>query len=289
MLEVTPPSWRPDIHGPADLVEEVVRIAGIDNIPAVPLPRMSGVARPVLTDKQKRARRARRLLAARGLVEAVTWSFLPKKEAQLFGAGDTPLELANPISVDLAVMRPSLLPGLITAAERNRNRGFADVALFELGQAYKGEAPSDQMLIAAGVRSGTATTAGAGRNWDGGGRAVTVFDAKADVAALLSAVGFDASKAQIAREAPAWYHPGRSGVLKLGPKVVLAAFGELHPETLKAIDATGPLVAFEVFLDALPPKRRRRAPRLRCHPWTCSRCVAISRSWWPRACLPVTS
>ncbi|WBT38938.1 phenylalanine--tRNA ligase subunit beta [Hyphomicrobium sp. DMF-1] len=256
-LEVTPPSWRPDIHGSADLVEEVVRIAGIDRVPATALPRMSGVSRAVLTDKQKRARRARRLLAARGLVEAVTWSFLPKDQADAFGTGATLVELANPISVDLAVMRPSLLPGLLTAVERNRNRGFADVALFELGQAYRGDKPEDQYLAAAGVRAGTAGVSGGGRHWDSKAQAVSVFDAKADAAAVLAALGIDAGKAQVTRDAPAWYHPGRSGTLRLGPKTVLAHFGELHPRTLAGLDVEGPVVGFEVFLDALPPEKKK--------------------------------
>lgn len=257
VLEVSPPSWRPDIHGAADLVEEVVRIVGIDRIPSTPLPRMSGVAKPVLTDRQKRARRARRLLAARGLVEAVTWSFIPKAEAQHFGAGEQPLELANPISVDLAVMRPSLLPGLITAVERNRNRGFSDVGLFELGQAYRGDKPEDQYLAAAGVRAGTAHVSGAGRHWDGAADPVSVFDAKEDVVAVLSALGIDAGKAQVTRDAPAWYHPGRSGTLRLGPKVVLAHFGEVHPETLKTLDVAAPVVAFEIFFDQMPAEKRK--------------------------------
>jgi phenylalanyl-tRNA synthetase beta chain len=257
VVEVTPPSWRPDIHGAADLVEEVVRIAGIERIPATALPRMSGVSRAVLTETQKRARKARRLLAARGLVEAVTWSFLPKAQAELFSAGATTVELANPISTDLAVMRPSLLPGIVTAVERNRNRGFADVALFELGQAYRGDQPADQYLSAAGVRAGTAGASGGGRHWDGKAAEVSVFDAKADAVAVLTALGIDASKAQITRDAPAWYHPGRSGALRLGPKLVLAHFGELHPRTLAALDVAGPVVGFEVFLDALPPEKRK--------------------------------
>jgi len=255
--EVTPPSWRPDIHGGADLVEEVVRIAGIDRIPATALPRMSGVARPVLTETQRRARRTRRVLAARGLVEAVTWSFLPKAQAEVFGAGAAPIELANPISVELAVMRPSLLAGLVTAVERNRNRGFADVALFELGQAYRGEAPKDQYLSAAGVRAGTAGASGGGRHWDGKAQDVSVFDAKADAVGVLAALGIDIAKAQITRDAPAWYHPGRSGTLRLGPKTVLAYFGEINPRTLGALDVAGPVVGFEVFLDALPPEKRK--------------------------------
>ena len=257
VVEVTVPSWRPDVHGPADLVEEVVRIAGIDRIPATALPRTSGVSRPVLTDTQKRARKARRVLAARGLVEAVTWSFLPKPQAELFGSGAALVELANPISVDLAVMRPSLLPGLVTAVERNRNRGFSDVALFELGQAYRGDQPADQYLSAAGVRAGTAGVSGGGRHWDGKAEEVSLFDAKADAVAVLAALGIDAAKAQITRDAPAWYHPGRSGTLRLGPKTVLAYFGEINPRTLTALDVAGPVVGFEVFLDALPPEKRK--------------------------------
>jgi phenylalanyl-tRNA synthetase beta chain len=218
---------------------------------------MSGVARPVLTERQKRARRAKRALAARGFVEAVTWSFIPRQQARLFGGGADVLELANPISTEMSSMRPGLLPGLLAGVERNRNRGQSDLALFELGQAYRGEAPDDQYLAAAGVRAGTAHLSGAGRHWDGAAPDVDVFDAKEDAAALLGALGFEAAKAQITRDAPGWYHPGRSGTLRLGPKVVLAHFGELHPETLKAFDISGAAVAFELFLDALPPEKKK--------------------------------
>jgi phenylalanyl-tRNA synthetase beta chain len=255
--KVTVPTWRPDIHGPADLVEEVVRVAGLDRIPATPLPRSQGVARAVLTEKQKRGRRARRLLAARGFVEAVTWSFIPKGEATHFGGRASELDLANPISVEMSSMRPGLLPGLLTAVTRNRNRGVADAALFELGQAYRGEKPEDQYLSAAGVRAGTARLTGSGRHWDGNANPVGVFDVKADVFAALTSLGLDPSKAQITRDAPAWYHPGRSGALKLGPKTVLAYFGEIHPATLKALDVEAPVAAFEIFLDALPPEKKK--------------------------------
>ena len=162
-------------------------------------------------------------------------------------------------------MRPSLLPGLLTAVKRNRNRGFADAALFELGQAYRGDKPDDQYISAAGVRAGTAGLGGSGRHWDGAAQDVDVFDAKADAVAVLAALGFDPSKAQITRDAPAWYHPGRSGTLRLGPKTVLAHFGEMHPATLKALDVAAPVAAFEVFLDALPAAEdeepRQAAPR----------------------------
>ncbi|HEY8194191.1 MAG TPA: phenylalanine--tRNA ligase subunit beta [Hyphomicrobium sp.] len=251
------PTWRPDVHGPADLVEEVVRIAGLDRIPATPLPRLHGVTSAVLTEKQKRARRARRLLASRGFVEAVTWSFIPKEQAAHFGGGADSLDLANPISTELSSMRPGLLPGLLAAVTRNRNRGAADVALFELGQAYRGEKPEDQYLSAAAVRAGTARLGGAGRHWDDTAKAAGVFDVKADVFAALTALGFDASKAQITRDCPPWYHPGRSGTLRLGPKTVLAYFGDVHPAILKALDVEAPVAAFEIFLDALPPEKKK--------------------------------
>ncbi len=256
-LKVTLPTWRPDLHGPVDLVEEIVRIAGLDRVPATPISRPAGIARPVLTERQRRARRARRTLAARGLVEAVTWSFIPRPEAVAFGGGADALELANPISTEMSSMRPSLLPGLLTAVQRNRNRGFADVALFELGNAYRGETPEDQYLAACGARAGTAKLAGGGRHWDGAATDVDVFDAKADVFAVLTALGFDPNKAQVTRDAPDWYHPGRSGTLRLGPKLVLAHFGELHPATLKALDVAAPVVAYEIFLDALPPEKAK--------------------------------
>ena len=256
-VTVLAPPWRPDIQGPADLVEEVVRIAGLDRVPATPLPRLHGVTRAVLTERQKRSRRARRSLASRGLVEAVTWSFIPRSEARHFNGGSDALELANPISTELSSMRPSLLPGLLTAVQRNRNRGLDDVALFELGQAYRGDAPEDQFLSAAGVRAGTAGLGGAGRHWAGGSENVSVFDAKADAAAVLSALGLDVGKVQITRDAPAWYHPGRSGTLRMGPKLVLATFGEIHPETLKALDVEAPVCGFEIFIDALPPEKKK--------------------------------
>jgi phenylalanyl-tRNA synthetase beta chain len=256
-VKVTLPTWRPDLHGPADLVEEVVRIAGLDRVPATPMTRPAGIARPVLTERQRRTRRARRTLAARGMVEAVTWSFIPRAEAVVFGGGGDALELANPISTEMSSMRPTMLPGLLTAAQRNRNRGFADAALFELGQAYRGAAPEDQYLAACGVRTGTAKLAGSGRHWDGAAPEVDVFDAKADVAAILAALGFDAGKAQVTRDAPDWYHPGRSGTLRLGPKLVLAYFGEFHPATLKALDVAAPAVGFELFLDAVPPEKAK--------------------------------
>lgn len=260
-VKVTTPSWRPDVNGPADLVEEVARIYGLGNVISVALPRLHGVTRPVLTETQRRSRRARRQLAARGMVEAVTWSFISQKEADMFGGGQPELELANPISVEMSFMRPSLLPGLLTAAQRNRNRGYSDVALYEVGQAYRGNGENDQLLIAAGVRTGTARIAGGGRHWTGTSSEVDLYDVKADVVAVLASVGFDASKAQIVRETPGWYHPGRSAALKLGPKTVLAYFGEVHPGRLSALDVAPPVVAFEIFLNALPPEKRKARAR----------------------------
>jgi phenylalanyl-tRNA synthetase beta chain len=256
-LGVTPPSWRPDIHGAADLVEEVVRLSGADRIPSTPLPREAGVGKAVLTSAQKRVLGARRTLAARGLVEAVTWSFVAEAQARLFGGGAAALRLANPISSEMTDMRPSLLPGLISAARANANRGFEDAALFEVGQIFRGSNPEDQSYVAGGVRTGTARMTGGGRHWDGAAKAADVFDAKADALAVLAGLGLDPAKLQAAPNAPAWYHPGRSGTLQLGPKTVLAHFGELHPETLKALDIKGSAAVFEVFLDQIPASRRK--------------------------------
>lgn len=256
-LTVEVPSWRPDVHGPADLVEEVVRIAGLNNVPSTPLPRARGVATPVLTPTQKRTRLARRALASRGMIEAVTWSFIPQSEAEHFGGGAKDLQLDNPISVEMSTMRPSLLPGLLTALHRNHNRGFQDAALFEIGQTYAGAGEDQQHLVASGVRSGSETLNGGGRHWRHDPENVDVFDAKSDLAAALSVVGLDIEKAQITRDAPAWYHPGRSGVVRLGPKRILGHFGEIHPNTRKTFHIDGPAVGFELFLDALPPEKAK--------------------------------
>ncbi|BBE73978.1 phenylalanine--tRNA ligase subunit beta [Oharaeibacter diazotrophicus] len=255
--EVIPPSWRPDVHGKADLVEEVVRIAGLDQVRPTPLPRLASVGAKVLTPIQVRTRRAKRTLAARGLVEAVTWSFISAEQAALFGGGAPVLKLANPISADMSDMRPSLIPGLAAAVKRNVDRGTADLALFEVGQVFAGDRPKDQTTAATAVRRGTAGVDGAGRHWAGSGDAVSVFDAKADALALLDALGFDTAKAQIVRGAPAWFHPGRSGTIQLGPKTVLGHFGELHPAVLAALDVTGPLVAAEITLEAIPEPKAK--------------------------------
>ncbi|MBA1158655.1 phenylalanine--tRNA ligase subunit beta [Microvirga mediterraneensis] len=257
-VSVTAPSWRPDIDGKADLVEEVIRIAGVDRIEPQPLPRLeAAVAKPILTLIQKRTRLARRSLAVRGLVEAVTWSFIAKSEAELFGGGDARLALANPIAAELSDMRPSLLPGLLKAAQRNADRGYGDVALFEVGQTFASDEPEGQSIKAAAVRRGTARAEGVGRHWDGGAEAVDAFDAKADVLALLAALGIPSGGLQIVAGGPAWFHPGRSGTLQFGPKNVVGSFGEVHPKVLKALDLKGPLVAFELNLNALPPPKAK--------------------------------
>jgi phenylalanyl-tRNA synthetase beta chain len=254
-IAATVPTWRPDVTMKADLVEEVVRIIGVDQIPPTPLPRLPGVAKPVLTLIQTRTRRARRALAARGMVEAVTWSFIAGKAAQAFGGGKPELALANPIAADMSDMRPSLLPGLLAAAQRNADRGFPDLALFEVGQVYRGDRPEDQATSAAGIRRGMAGVSGSGRHWSAKAGPVSVFDAKADALALLDALGIAADKVQIIPGGPAWYHPGRSGTIRQGPKNVIGAFGELHPSVLEGLDVSGPLAAFEIILEAVPAPR----------------------------------
>ncbi|MHA7774930.1 phenylalanine--tRNA ligase subunit beta [Roseibium sp. M-1] len=251
-VKVAAPSWRPDIEGKADLVEEVVRIIGLERVPFTPLPPTGTVGQKVLTTGQIRRGKARRALATRGFNEAVTWSFIAKDQAALFGGGSAALELANPISSEMTDMRPSLLPGLLAAAQRNADRGHGDVALFEIGQVFENDTPEGQKMVAAGVRRGTAKLAGAGRHWSGTSRIVDVFDAKADAEAALAAIGAPVDKLMVMADAPATFHPGRSGCLKLGPKNTLAVFGEVHPRTLAALDIEGPLVAFEIYLDALP-------------------------------------
>ncbi len=256
-LKAVPPPWRPDIAAPVDLVEEVVRLVGVDSVPATAMPRASGVARPVLTEAQARQRRVRRALASRGFVEAVTWSFIPPDQAKLFGGGAAELTLSNPISTELAVMRPGLLPGLIAAAKRNKDRGFADGALFELGQAYRGQKPEDQFSAASGIRFGRSALAGSGRHWSGEAAEADVFTVKADAVAALAALGIDQINLTVAREAPDWFHPGRSGALKLGPKVTFGVFGELHPELLVKLGIDGAVAGFELYLDAIPPAKRK--------------------------------
>ncbi len=265
VVEVIVPSWRPDVDGKADLVEEVMRIHGVDEIAPKPLAGHDAVNGKILTSLQIRTRAARRALAVRGMMEAVTWSFIPAKHAELFGGGSERLKLANPIAADMSDMRPSLLPGLIAAAQRNADRGIGDVALFEVSGTYEGDTPEGQRRVAAGVRRGTAGLEGSGRHWAGNAGNVGAYDAKADAIAALEACGAPVERLQIEAGGPAWYHPGRSGTIKLGPKVVLGTFGEFHPRTLEEMDATGPLCGFEVFIDAVPEakaKPTRTKPKL---------------------------
>ncbi len=258
VLDCTVPSWRPDIHGEADLVEEVCRIAGLDNVPPAAMPRLHAVAQPVLTVRQKRMLATRRLLAARGLNEAVTWSFLPEAHASLFGGGQPELKLANPISSELSDMRPSLLPNLVAAVGRNLDRGQSSVALFEVGQAYAGDQPQDETLRAAGVRRGASSAA---RNWAEKARTIDLYDAKADLMAALEASGAPVSSVQVVQGAPGWFHPGRSGTVQLGPKNQLGWFGEVHPRILRAMDVKGPLVAFEMVIDNIPEPKQSQTAR----------------------------
>jgi phenylalanyl-tRNA synthetase beta chain len=269
-VKIAVPSWRPDVHGRADIVEELVRIVGVDQVPSTPFPRGDDARKAVLTPIQNRTRKAKRALAARAMVEAVTWSFVSKREAELFGGGKPELALANPIAAELSDMRPSLLPGLIMAAQRNGDRGSADVALFEVGQIFKGDQPQDQFTAAAGVRRGLAKAAGIGRHWSSKAEPADAFDAKADAFAALAAAGAPMRALQVVPGGPAWFHPGRSGTIQIGPQNVLGAFGELHPRALAALKAEGPLVAFEVILENIPePKAKatRAKPALELSPF----------------------
>ncbi|TNE42612.1 MAG: phenylalanine--tRNA ligase subunit beta, partial [Alphaproteobacteria bacterium] len=254
VIHTTVPSWRPDIEGKADLVEEISHIYGFDHLPLTPLPRMEVVAKPILTERQKQARWGRRAAAVRGLSEAVTYSFTDQPYAELFGGGAVALRLANPISSELGTMRPSILPNLLAALQRNVDRGFEDVALFEVGPQYKGAEPDGQELAITGLRRSQGT-----RHWQGKTRAPDTFTVKADALAILTEMGVQTGSVQVTADAPSWYHPGRSGTIRLGPKFPMATFGELHPRVLKAMDVKGPVFAFEVVLDNLPPSRKKAA------------------------------
>lgn len=252
---VTVPGWRPDIDGAPDIVEEVIRIHGLDNIASVPLPRADGVARPTATAAQKLERRLRRAAAARGSHEAVTWSFLPEAEAEVFAGGNGGLwVLANPISEDMKAMRPSLLPGLLLAARRNLSRGAGGLRLFEIGRRYlRGDAgASDERQTLAVVLAGEKTP----RGWaTGKGVPFDAYDAKAEALALLAEAGAPVDSLQVMGEAGPQFHPGQSATLRLGPKTVLARFGMLHPSVLKRFDIDAPVAVAELFLDAIPARK----------------------------------
>jgi phenylalanyl-tRNA synthetase beta chain len=278
-VKIAVPSWRPDVHGRADIVEELVRIVGVDRVPSARFVREQA-RKPVLTTIQNRTRKAKRALAARGLAEAVTWSFVSKQEAELFGGGSPELALANPIAAELSNMRPSLIPGLVMAAQRNADRGFPDTALFEVGQIFKGDRPDDQITAASGVRRALAKPARNGRHWSGKAEPVDAFDAKADVFAVLAAAGAPVQALQVVPGGPAWFHPGRSGTIQIGPQNIFGHFGELHPRAVAALQAEGPLVAFEVMLEKIPEQRRgRHARSLRSNYRLSSRSNAILRLW----------
>ncbi|MET0589352.1 MAG: phenylalanine--tRNA ligase subunit beta, partial [Novosphingobium sp.] len=265
---VTAPGWRPDIDCAPDIVEEVIRIHGLDKVESVPLPRADGVARPTATPAQNLERRLRRAAAARGNHEAVTWSFLPEADADVFAEGANSSGgglwvLANPISEDMKAMRPSLLPGLLAAARRNMDRGAAGLRLFEIGRRYlRGEGgASDERLSLAAVLAGEKTS----RGW-ATGKAATfdAYDAKAEALALLAEAGAPVENLQIMGEAGPQFHPGQSATLRLGPKNVLARFGMLHPSVAKHFDIDAPVAVVELFLDAIPA-RKGQATFARAH------------------------
>ncbi|MFT6169453.1 MAG: phenylalanyl-tRNA synthetase beta chain, partial [Celeribacter sp.] len=250
------PSWRPDVLGSADLVEEVARVASLTLLKGVPLPRAEGIAKQIQTPMQVRESMARHTAAALGYNECVTYSFVDEKSAKLFDGGTDAVKLENPISSEMSHMRPDLLVGLLQAASRNQARGFNDFALFEVGAAFQGGEPGEQHVQLGGLLVG----ASGPKDVHGARRDVDVFDAKADAEAILNAIGAPA-KAQILRDTPSWFHPGRSGKICLGPKKVLAQFGEVHPKTLKEMGVKGPAVAFTIFLEQPPFPRGGKVAR----------------------------
>ena len=252
-----PPSWRHDVSQPADLAEDVLRIVGYDTIPAVSLPKSTGVSSSAITPSQQRTAIVRRALATRGLHETYGWGFCSEAQAAAFGGQPEAMQLLNPISADLSVMRPNLLPHLLSALAQNQARGVNAAALFEVGAVFVDVTPTGQRTVATGVRMGLAH----GLHWNGAPKA-DMFDVKADAFAALEAAGLDASKCMVTRAVPAWYHPGRSGAIGLGPKNILAYFGELHPSTLKALGIDFPVMAFEVMLDAIPTAKATKRKAL---------------------------
>ncbi|HET7084073.1 MAG TPA: phenylalanine--tRNA ligase subunit beta [Rhizomicrobium sp.] len=250
-LHVVPPSWRHDVDGPADLVEEVVRIHGLTDVPSVALARDHAVAAPVLSKAQRRVRTARRALAGRGFNECVSFSFIARDQAKLFGGGDDARQLSNPIASDLDALRPSVLPSLLAAATRNAARGFPNLQLFEIGAAFDSGMPEAQKTVTAAIRTGNPE-----RHWQKAGDASGLFAAKADLLAALETITGAPMSAPVTQGAPGWYHPGRSGTIAMGPKVI-AQFGELHPKVLAAFDLKVPAAGFEIFLDAIPDAKSK--------------------------------
>ena len=270
-MQAMPPSWRSDIHGAADLVEEIVRIHGLDKVPSTAMKRPYAVAQPVLTPIQRRAGYARRALAVRGFDETVHFSFIARAHAALFGGGDEARQLENPISADIDAMRPSLLPSMLAAAGRNQARGFTHAMLFEVGAQFASGMPEAQSTVAAGIRAGEPP-----RHWMKNVTCPDVFTAKADALAALEAAWGGAATVPVQAGAAPWYHPGRSGTIALGSKP-LAYFGELHPRILATFDLKGPVSGFEIFLDAIPePKARASKTRPRLEP---SDLMAVERDF----------
>ncbi len=251
------PSWRPDVMGEADLVEEVARIASLTKLQGKPLPRVTdGIPKPVMTPTQRRQSMARRTCAALGYNECVSYTFIDQASAALFGGGDDATRLENPISSEMSHMRPDLLPSLLQAAARNQARGYADVALFEVGPVFHDGEPGDQKTQISGLLVGR----NGPKDVHGASRPVDLFDAKADAEAVLAAIGAPA-KVQILRDGDAWWHPGRHGKICLGPKKVLGVFGELHPRILQAMDIKGPAMAFTIWPEEVPLPRKSGATR----------------------------
>ncbi|MGB1964540.1 MAG: phenylalanine--tRNA ligase subunit beta [Candidatus Puniceispirillales bacterium] len=245
--QVAPPPWRGDIVGAADLVEEIIRVSGYDAIPELPLPRDRVVSQAAVNTEQKRPIILRRVMAGRGMSEAVSFTFLDEKTAIRYGGGGDALKLVNPISTDLAVMRPSLIPVLMDVVARNQARGDSDVAVFEIGPVFTNDTPEGQHPVLAGLRHGMT----AAREWTGSARPVDWLDGKADAMAALAALGVRTESLQVRADAPEWYHPGQSGTLNQG-KVALARFGAMHPAFMEAHDIKGPAAGFEIMLDAVP-------------------------------------
>ena len=254
---VIPPSWRNDIKGEVDLVEEVLRVYGYDNIPALSLPKPRVRLGSTLTLSGRRASKARRALANHGLMEVVTYSFVGKDLANMFGGNEEQLKITNPISEDLDLMRPSILPNLVQALSRNADRGYSDLGFFEIGPQFEGDSPEEQRLVASGIRAGNMNL----RQWHREPRKVDIFDAKSDALTALGAIGAPVKNLQIASECPDWYHPGRSGEFRLGGSI-MGWFGEIHPRIVSALDLQSPIVGFECFLDSMPaPKKNRKKTR----------------------------
>jgi len=270
--QASPPSWRPDVLGAADLVEEIARVASLTKLEGQPLPRpQAGVPRAILTPLQTRERAARRMLAGLGYNECVTYSFIDAESAALFGGGSDATRLQNPISSEMTHMRPDLLPGLLQAAARNQARGAMDMALFEVGPAFSGGEPGEQAVQATAILVG----ANAGRDPYGSRRAVDLYDAKADAEAVLSAIGAPA-KMQINRNLPGWFHPGRAGVLSLGPKLPLAIFGEVHPRIIRHYGLKGAVMALTVLVENPPQPKARKTARA---PLSGNRLQAVERDF----------